>query len=327
MNKDLSLFDSFFLFEDACSEPQGDMDEAAYLFYDDEFANSNQFICSVAYICTDADGNELFREYELIDPECEFGYFESSKHGITKDDVVGKMNFSEFCDRSGFLELLKHCILVAHNAKGADCHHIRKSLARYGIDIPEIYFIDTQELADRISAFEGKSLEAACEYYDVPLRNHHHALEDAQACMSIYWKMAGELECIGEARAFEEPQIGWRATSQNISSSSSDTVHGLDKTIREVLAELEEEGRCLSREDIRRLGPCRMVFTGTACGMSKDAIKDYLVSKGYTVRGAVSGKTAFLAIGDNAGQTKIGAAFEHNTPVIALETLLEELNR
>ena len=41
----------------------------------------------------------------------------------------------------------------------------------------------------------------------------------------------------------------------------------------------------------------------------------------------MSGKTQYLAIGDNAGQTKLNDAEERRVPVISVGELLEVLNR
>ena len=303
-----------------------------YLFYDDEYANSNQYICSVGYVCTDEHGNELFRNYELIDPECDFGFFETQKHGLTRADVAGKMNFREFCEDTGLINLLERCIFVAHNAKGADLHHIRKSLAHYGLDMPRIRVIDTQDLASRITAFEGESLEAACAFYGIPLEEHHNALEDAVACCDIFWRMQEDLECGCNAEDYVPGVSGGRAPRRNRPNGTLGLVNGSEQTIEELLDEFDSLGLLADVNEVVELGPCAMKFSGVANGMSSSEIEIALQAKGYgsgankTVTGKPGRRTAFFAIGDNVGASKIDAAKDNCVHVVALADFLDALD-
>lgn len=150
-----------------------------YLFYDDETANNRQRICQVGYLLTDFDGNPIGEPVsQLIDPEDEFGWYQTNRvHHISAADVAGAPSFARFCKESGFLGLLSEYVLVAHNALGADCHHIEKSLAAYSIPMPGVECIDTKRLAVGYGLDAG--LEALCRNFGIEVGTHHDALSDA----------------------------------------------------------------------------------------------------------------------------------------------------
>lgn len=86
-----------------------------YMFYDDETANSAQRICQVSYQLTDLEGNPIGEPVsQLIDPECEFDRMNMRIHHITSEKVQGMPTIAEFCESSGFIDLLADYTFVAH---------------------------------------------------------------------------------------------------------------------------------------------------------------------------------------------------------------------
>lgn len=296
-----------------------------YLFYDDEIANSKQYICSLGYVCTDDEGNELARDYELIDPESDFGYIETGIHGLTAEDTEGKRTFKEYCEETGFLQLLSNCVFVAHGARSADLSHLRKSLERYGMELPSIKVVDTKAMADCIDGPASSGLEDVCDYYGVQLEEHHNALEDALACSAIYWCMLDELEHDYEAEEYTPGETRRRAPKRKRPAGTLGLVNGSTQTIEELLDEIDTIGLLGDIESIADLGPCAMAFSGTANGMGKKDIEDLLKGKGYEPKSGPNGKTKFLAVGDNVGQSKIDAAKKRKVTIIALADLLDAL--
>lgn len=71
----------------------------------------------------------------------------------------------------------------------------------------------------------------------------------------------------------------------------------------------------------------RVVVAGAVPGYDRDGIKTALKNADAKAAGSVSGKTQYLAIGNNAGQAKLDAAEERGMPVISVGELLEVLNR
>ena len=124
------------------------MAKKGYIFWDSETANPQQRICQVAYILTDLEGNCLGDPVcRVINPESEIGWWSRSHLEIDWDSLDDMPTFVRFWEDAGLADLLRDYILVAHNANGADIHHIKKSLAAYDIEMPEIEVIDTMLVA------------------------------------------------------------------------------------------------------------------------------------------------------------------------------------
>jgi DNA polymerase III epsilon subunit-like protein len=296
------------------------------MFFDAETANSKQQICQIGYLLTDSEGNPIGEPVsQLIDPECPFDRMNVKINGITKEKVKGMPTIAEFCQSSGFLNLLKDFVFVAHNAKGADRHYLYKSLTAHKIDMPTISIIDTQELS---ANFLGMGrLVYACDHYGIPLEKHHDALVDATACKDLFFHLASEYE-------MPEP-IEWipGEASETNRSYLPKPIDGLGFTnrthqpIKDVLEEFSRIGLLWGPNDIESLDGLRIVVTGVVPGYVGDSIEDELKSLGAKPAKTVSSKTQVVAIGHNAGMSKIDPAREKKIPIMAIADLLEVINR
>lgn len=297
------------------------------MFYDDEYADSGQHICSLAYILCDNDGNQLGDPVnQLINPEHHIEWRTRKVHGLTDEDVAGQPTFAQFCVDTNFLDLLSSYTFVAHNASGADLYHIKKSLAAYGIEMPEVYYIDTMSMS--MANLRLGSIAKVCAYYNIPL-NHHDALSDALACKSAYEKMNEEFpgtEPLKWAGKKSKPSKGSRASSYSIGMGLG-TVNGSDRTIEDVLAEFEANGLRENPSNIETLEGLHIVVTGAVPGYPGDSIEETLEGLGAKTSKNVSGKTQLVVLGNNAGQRKIDPALERGTHVISVIDLLEILSR
>lgn len=298
-----------------------------YMFWDSETANSQQRICQAAYILTDFDGNCIEGPVcELIDPESEFNFFNTRKHGITSADVAGKRNFAQFAEGCGLLTLLGDYVFVAHNANGADIHHIRKSLAAYGIETPVFEAIDTQQVA-QAHGLPG-SLAGLCAHYGISLANHHDASCDVEACASVFWKLSSEFGTQEPA----EWALGRASTSHGRRRvfSGLGLVHGSGKTIEDVLVDAEKEGLRGNAWEIEKLNGLKVKISGVAPGYNRAAVLAELKSYGMKASDGKPGPgIAYLAIGNNVGQTKLDAVFNGETQakIITTGELLEVVNK
>lgn len=179
-------------------------------------------------------------------------------------DAEGCPNFMEFCTETDLLALLADYVLVAHNAAGADLHHIKKILAAYGMEMLEGLFIDTIPMA--ASSLGVGALMEACARVGIDVGLHHDALADARACMELFRRLAADA-------AAPEPLV-WtgRKGSPAASSCPGRVATGLgfvnrsDQTIEEILAELEREGLRGSLEPLDSVAGHRFVVTGRTPG-------------------------------------------------------------
>lgn len=145
------------------------------------------------------DGKKVDQYYSLIRPPFDYpgksGQVLTWVHGISEDDVRNEKTFAELLpDIETFVDGLP---LVAHNASVEKCC-IRDVCAYYEIDTKLDYenIFDTLPLSREAEAklglqIEGQgthSLDAVCCRFDIPVLNHHNALEDAEMCGNLMVK-------------------------------------------------------------------------------------------------------------------------------------------
>jgi DNA polymerase-3 subunit epsilon len=164
------------------------------------------------------DGKKVDQYYSLIRPPFDYpgksGQVLTWVHGISEDDVRNEKTFTELLPEiEAFVEGLP---LVAHNASVEKCC-IRDVCAYYEIDTKLDYnnILDTLPLSREAEAklglqVEGQgthSLDAVCRRFDVPVLNHHNALEDAEMCGNLMVKFREIL--------VEEKSVELKAHSEN----------------------------------------------------------------------------------------------------------------
>jgi len=145
-------------------------------------------VCSVGIVIV-RDGIITDKIYRLIRPEPEwYSYWHTQIHGLTAEDTANEKVFpyvwQEIAPKIAGLPL------VAHNSP-FDEGCLRAVHRVYQMDYPDYKFHCTCRTSRR---FFGKSLPnhklhtvaANCGF---DLKNHHHALADAEACAAITMKI------------------------------------------------------------------------------------------------------------------------------------------
>jgi DNA polymerase-3 subunit epsilon len=157
------------------------------------------------------DGEKVDQYYSLIRPPFDYpgksGQVLTWVHGISEDDVRYEKTFAELLPEiERFVDGLP---LVAHNASVEKCC-VRDASAYYEIetslDYENIY--DTLPLSRDVEAklglqVEGQgthSLDVVCGRFNVPVLNHHNALEDAEMCGNLMVKFR---ELLAEGKLIE----------------------------------------------------------------------------------------------------------------------------
>ena len=302
------------------------MHDKGYIFWDSETANPQQRICQVAYVLTDFEGNRIDDPvYQAINPESEIAPW--NRHHLRIDwSSLGDMpTFPQFCEETGLLGILSEYVLVAHNANGADIHHIRKSLGAYGIEMPEIEAADTMQIAQRHGL--PSSLVKLCNRYGVELGEHHDALCDANACMGVYLKMSAEFGSLESAVWTPRPD-SYRGHKHAYSGLGMD--HDRVETIEQILKKAEDAGVRGYSSDIEDPVGLKVKVSGETQGYNRDEIIEALRSCGMDAKdGKPAKKTQFLAIGDNVGRTKLDVVFGGGTQakIITTGEILEVMDR
>ena len=159
------------------------------LYLDVEYANSkNKSICQLGLISEDFDTEEpILPEKNLyINPSDKFDDNCIAVHNITPDKVADCDTFDKLWP--SIEKYFTNSIIVGHNVKNSDLDVIVKNLQRYDIDIPELWCIDTYELARKLVSSLDVSdyqLSTLCNFFDIDLDNEHDAFDDACACADL----------------------------------------------------------------------------------------------------------------------------------------------
>lgn len=170
-----------------------------------DFETANQHpssVCSVGVVMV-RQGRVADSFYSLIRPEPDYyNYWCQRVHGLGRTDTDGAPVFpyvwdqlSErlvdvfFSDQLAFddrKDLIASIPFVAHNAR-FDEGCLKAVFKVYQMDYPDYRFFDTLGAARRhfghtLPNHQLQTVAAACGY---DLRQHHHALADAEACAAI----------------------------------------------------------------------------------------------------------------------------------------------
>lgn len=154
-------------------------------YFDVEYANSkNRSICQLGLLCEDYDTEEPYYPERNIylNPGDGFDDICVRIHGITSTKVKDAPLFPDAW--SGIEKYFTNTVVIGHNVAGADLNALVRSLRRYNIDIPELYYICTLNLAKTYIpsfAVENYRMSTLCEYFNIDIDSEHDAFDDACA--------------------------------------------------------------------------------------------------------------------------------------------------
>lgn len=162
--------------------------------FDVETANYDRgSICAVGWAEV-RDGQIVDAGSSLCRPPDEVSWFDpfiSSIHGITERDVADKPCFDEIVPRlvAGFGDLP----LVAHNAP-FDIGALRQAYTHCNLPWPTLSYGCTLVWARRLLGLPSNRLPIVCSHLGIPLKNHHHAGDDARAVAEIATALAARVQ-------------------------------------------------------------------------------------------------------------------------------------
>ncbi len=159
-------------------------------YFDVEYANNkNKSICQIGIMCENfSDGEPYYPERDIyINPEDGFDDSCIKIHGITEDTVKNEPAFSAVWKE--IEKYFTNAVIIGHNVAGADLDALVKALKRYNLDIPELYYICTLDLARQYIpsyAVADYSMSTLCEYFGIDIDSEHNAFDDACACADLF---------------------------------------------------------------------------------------------------------------------------------------------
>ena len=151
---------------------------------DFETANSERSsVCSVGVVIV--RGGEIVDSfYSLIQPEPNYyNYWCSQVHGLCCEDTDDAPIFPEVWEQ--IEPMIEGLPLVAHNSP-FDEGCLRAVFRTYQMDYPDYIFLDTLRASRRkLRHLPNHQLHTVVAALGYDLKNHHHALADAEACAWI----------------------------------------------------------------------------------------------------------------------------------------------
>lgn len=160
---------------------------------DFETANNHKSsVCSVGIVVV-RDGMISEKIYELIRPVPNFYNFWNTKvHGLRYEETARAEQFPDVWGR--IAPIISDLTLVAHNSP-FDEGCLRGVHEHFGMEYPEYEFLCSCRMARKaFPKLPNHRLDTVSEYIGYDLRNHHHALADAEACASIMIKILEQQE-------------------------------------------------------------------------------------------------------------------------------------
>ena len=142
-------------------------------YFDVEYANSkNKSICQIGIFCENYNNEEPYYPEKniYINPNDNFDDVCVRVHGITANRVKEEPKFNEVWN--AIEKYFTNTVIIGQNVASSDLDALIKALKRYQIDIPEIYYVCTLELAkEYVPRFAVKdySLSSLCEYFDIDI--------------------------------------------------------------------------------------------------------------------------------------------------------------
>ena len=155
-----------------------------------DFETANQYrssVCSIGLVFV--ENNEIIDTYyQLIKPAPNFySYFNTQIHGLSQRDTEKALLFPEVW--AEILPKIKDLPLVAHNSM-FDEGCLRAVLAYY--ELPQHTnpsFYTYRKARKLLPQLVNHKLDTVSAYFGFDLKQHHHALADAEACAHIALKL------------------------------------------------------------------------------------------------------------------------------------------
>ncbi|USL27990.1 exonuclease domain-containing protein [Priestia megaterium] len=260
----------------------------SFVAFDFETANRNRHsICSVGMVFVE-DGKVIDTIYELINPQEEFDFYNISIHGIEPKDVEGAPTFTEFYElnRDKFSDRL----FVAHYLP-FDGYALRDALVRSHLVPVNKRFLCSYQLAKKLlPAQSSYNLKFLCEQYNIPLLQHHNALDDAKACANLFLALTTEFGIKNEEILTQASSIV--AGTYSLDGFRSSYVKGsgsIDFSAIEINEDADQTHPFYERN---------IVFTGTLGAYKRKEAAQLVAERGGTPQKSVTKTTNYIVMGE-----------------------------
>ncbi|RBW69457.1 3'-5' exonuclease [Bacillus taeanensis] len=128
--------------------------------------------------------------YQIVKPFRRIPNEVYSITGFSKNDIANGVDFLKAFDR--FYEYSKNTILVAHPAS-FDVMFLQKMVKRWGLPSYNPPFLDSYSLAKYLYPNRNIHLDSLILRHNIPIKERHHALNDALMTAQLFFAMMDEL--------------------------------------------------------------------------------------------------------------------------------------
>lgn len=198
-------------------------------------------------------------------------------------------------------------IIVTHNA-AFDLDVLNINCRYYGITEPDINAICTCVLHNKIR------LEDACTLYDIPIYNHHNALEDARACANLFikYQKIHRVTCL-----IDKPAT--KTQKEKNEDFFSDPGRRLSKDVlKQDLSTVENKDNIFYNK--------KVVITGVFNSYPvREDLANHLKRLGADINTSISSKTDIVICGNEFGPAKIRKVKELQDAGFDIKILNEEM--
>ncbi len=147
-------------------------------------------------------GNKIETFETLIRPKNPIPQFTTDIHGITDEMVKDSPALEDKLPE--FLNFIGNHTLVAHNAK-FDIGFIVFGMHKQNLEFHKAKVYCSCKLSRKyVKGSENHKLSTLCKHFDIPLENHHRALDDTYACLRVFAKT---LDNVKSNRQLKEGEI------------------------------------------------------------------------------------------------------------------------
>jgi DNA polymerase III subunit epsilon len=169
--------------------------KAEFVAFDLETTGLNANFCRIVEfgaVRFRADGTELDRMQQLVDPGCRVPHEATAVHGITDAMLRGQPSVEQVLPR--FLEFLggPESVLLAHNAP-FDLGFLSAAWGRLQTQVPKHPVVDTLALSRRrLRRLSNHRLETVGKHLRVAESAQHRALGDALMVKSVFLRLLAQ---------------------------------------------------------------------------------------------------------------------------------------
>lgn len=251
----------------------------------------NNSACSIGLALI--SGTEIVKteSYLIQPPNNEYRTANINVHSITAKDTENEPFFDEIWKK------IKHYFqsseyITAYNAQ-FDMSVLKCTLELYGIDDIDFEYFDAIPFSSKVCGGSNRKLNQRCETLGIDLNNHHDALADTVAASEVIIKCM-EMKNVKSVQKYlsKYTSISIKLFSE-LNPTRSFGKSKFSKSDLNMINGIENDEDAEQHEFFGK----NIVFTGNF-SEHKEVLEAMASKKGAIVKGAVSGKTDIVVIGE-----------------------------